>query len=521
MLRFLCRISPLLTLGLAAQAAFAQVPATDEAIVKQALWLKGKGQVEAAQELLSRWVEQHPSSELIATARAELYLAAENPFWALKILSEYQAAHPPACEARLFAVRVQVEQANLEQAEELLKEGGCEQPDAIRVRGLLLQAEIAELRDQAVQAKQLVAEAEAIKERYEEDDDRLAVLERSYDPHRQPLWTFAFDAGLGYASTGLGQAPLEIATTRPTQGSAIGVVNLSARALWPKPGIVRPLAELELLAVEEFNDNTRDLSLQQPALRVGAQFGRKIPRLEVTYGFDFVNFDRGGDEAGGFYSSAHRGAYRFELGHHFVSFGQVGYRQFRDERMTRVESEQGLRKQFDLSDTLGLGLGTALRVYRAEHQAFDQVGLTGFAALSIQAPKGYSIQQSLSVAADRFPQSAGFYALGAPHRSEVQLRAKMALVSPERAGVRLSLSYEYDKRDSNVGAYEWSDHRTLLSLSYRTNHDEWRARRIGPEGRVPMRHEKETPVAVEPETRSVREVLRQDEELRRNSSCLK
>jgi hypothetical protein len=36
-----------------------------------------------------------------------------------------------------------------------------------------------------------------------------------------------------------------------------------------------------------------------------------------------------------------------------------------------------------------------------------------------------------------------------------------------------------------------------------------------------MHHEKETPKAVEPETQSVRDALRKDEELRRGSSCLK
>jgi hypothetical protein len=521
MLRLFCRICPLFVLGLAAQAASAQVPQTDKDVVKQALWLKGKGQLDPAQELLSRWVEQHPTSELVATARAEVYLAAENPFWALKVLGEYQAEHPPACEARMFAARVNIEQANLDQAEALLTERGCERPEAIRVRRLLLLAEIAELGDQAGKAKQLVAEAETLAERYEEDDARLATLERSYDPYRQPLWTFAVDAGLGYTTTGMGQAPLEVVTPRPTQGSAMGSVALSARALWPNPGLVRPTVEFELLAVEQFNDNTHELSLQQPALHLGAQFGRRKPRLELSYGYDFVHFDLSHEDAGGFYSSAHRGEYRLDLGRKFFGFGQIGYRTFRDDRLSRVESEQGLRKQFDLSETLGLGLGTAVRVYRAEHHAFDQIGLTGFAGLNIQAPKGYELVQSLTLSEDRFPNSERFYAPSAAPRRELALRAKMALVTPERAGLRLSLSYEYAERSSSVSAYDFRDHRTLLTISYRTSHDEWRAKRIGPAGRVPMRHEKEIPVALEPERRSVREVLHQDEELRRNSSCLK
>jgi hypothetical protein len=491
--------------------------------VKQALWLKSSGHLEEAKELLARTAELKPDSELLALARADIYLAEKNPFWALRALSEYISAHPHACRARAFAARVQITQANLDEARELLAEKGCEPDEADAVRILLLRAEIAELRNQPAQARAFVKQAEALSSRYAEDDDRLAKLERAYDPYRLPLWTFRLNAGAGYASTGMGHAPLEFIAPTQTKSLAVGSLQADARFVIPYRAAFRPTAEFEYSSVEPLTNTPHDMSLRQPTLRVGALLGRGSHPISLDYSYEFIDFDGvlASNLRDGWFASAHRGVYQWELGAGLYVTGSVGYRSFFDTRMSRLESEQGLFKTFALSDNLRVGAGALFRAFHANHRAFDQVGATGLLGLTVIAPKGFELTENLALAYDRFPASQGYYLPHQNDRRDVLLRIGLTLLSPEWSYTKLGLTYAYVSRESNLDRIDFADHRALLELRFRISHDEWRASRIAPEGRVPMRHETELPEVVTEAEQSVRERLRQDEELRRGSSCLK
>jgi tetratricopeptide (TPR) repeat protein len=503
---------------------FAETGATDEGVFRQATWLKEKGKTEEAKELLERWAEQHPDSERVAMARADLYLAEDNPFWAIKVLTEVVNLRPASCEAKTFIARIQLQQANLEQAEEQLKDSDCDKPEALKVRRLLLRAELAELRNRGEDARRLVALAERHTFRYEEDDRRLAQLERAYEPYRLPLWNFELDAGAGYASTGYGQVPLEVIATQKNQGSAILNLNLRGRVVLPYSRAFRPLAEIEYRNTEQVTSRSRNFSVKNPAFRVGVLFGNGYPRLQLNYAFDFVDFDgqtKTDPNSGKWFSQGHRGEYRLELGNGYVGFGGIGYRDFADPRLTRVESEHGVLKAWTLSETLGISSGATLRAYRAERRAFDQFGGSLFAGLSVQAPLGFTLLESLTVSHDHFPASKYYFTPTSDNRDDLSVKVQASVLSKVFAGVRMGAAYTYVNRDSSVGFYDFSDHRVLLEVHYRVSYDEARAKRISGEGRVVMRHEKEIPKTAEPESRSVRDALKQDEELRRGSSCLK
>jgi tetratricopeptide (TPR) repeat protein len=503
---------------------FAEKGTPDDGVFRQATWLKEKGKTDEAKELLERWAEQHPDSERVAIARADLYLAEDNPFWALKVLTEVVNLRPASCEAKTFIARIQLQQANLEQAEAQLNDTICDTPETLKVRRLLLRAELAELRNRGDVARRLVKEAESHTYRYEEDDRRLAQLERAYEPYRLPLWNFELDAGAGYASTGYGQVPLEVAATQKNQGSAILNLSLRGRVVLPYRRAFRPLAEIEYRDTEQVTSRSRNFSVKNPAFRVGALFGQGYPRLQLNYAFDFVDFDgqpKNGSSSGKWFSQGHRGEYRLDLGNGYVGFGGVGYRDFADNRMSRFESEHGVLKAWTLSETLGVSSGATLRGYRAERRAFDQFGGSLFAGFAVQAPMGFTLLESLTVSHDHFPASKYYFTPTSDNRDELTVKVQASLLSKEFAGARLGLDYTYVNRNSNVGLYDFTDHRVFLQVHYRLSHDEARAKRISGEGRIVMRHEKEIPKTAEPESRSVRDALKQDEELRRGSSCLK
>ncbi|MGC4068244.1 MAG: hypothetical protein QM784_27065 [Polyangiaceae bacterium] len=503
--------------------AFAAAPKSVEEAVRHASWLKGRGHVEEAKELLERWAELSPTSELLAMARADLYLAENNPFWALRVLGAFIEEHGPACEARAQASRIQISQADLEAAEALLDEPACNKTEPLEVRRLLLRAEIAELRGDSKRALELVREAGTHRVRYAEDDARLRKLERAYDPDRLPLFTASLDVGAGWASTGLGHLPLDVATpTRTPKKSALTSVHLLGRWVLPYKPAFRPLAEVEFGGTEILTNRSPDCNYRKSALRLGALIGRGVPRLELAYAFDVASAPGYVDDSHAFaaFSTAHRGEYRLDLGRGFFAFGLLGHRSFADDRLTRVESEQGVLERLELSDTLALETGALLRTYRARSRGFDQVGGSAFVGLTIAAPKGFELRENVTLGADRFPASEGYWGNSRERRDHL-LRVGLALLAPETNLFRFALTYDYVNRDSRVDAYDFEDHRALLEVRFRFDSDDLTKRTIGPEGRVPLQHEKETPKAVEAERMSTREAVQRDEQMRRGSSCLK
>jgi hypothetical protein len=455
-------------------------------------------------------------------ARADLYLAEDNPFWALRVLGAFIEEHGPACEARAQASRIQISQANLEGAEALLDESSCQGTEPLRVRRSLLLAEIAELRGDSKRALELVREADAHRVRYAEDDERLRKLERAYDPYRLPLFTAALDVGAGWASTGLGHLPLEVATPPRTQNSALTSLHLLGRWVLPYRPAFRPLAEVEFRGTELLTNRSPDRSYRQSVLRLGALLGRKAPRLELAYAFDVASAPGYVDDTSAFaaFSTAHRGEYRLDLGRGFFAFGLLGYRGFANRAWSRVESEQGLLKRWELSDTIALETGALVRAYRARSHGFDQVGGSAFLGLNIAAPKGFELRENITLGVDRFPSSEGFWATARERRDHL-VRVGLTLLAPETNLFRLALTYDYVNRDSRMQAYDFSDHRALLEVRFRFDSDDLTKRTIGPEGRVPLQHEKETPNAVTPERLSTKEAVQRDEQMRRGSSCLK
>jgi hypothetical protein len=487
--------------------------------------LKDRGHLDEAKELLERWSEMAGGSELLAMARADLYLAEDNPFWALRILGAFIEERGPACEARALASRIQISQANLEAAEALLEESSCSGSSPLRVRRLLLLAEIAELRGDPKRALELVREADSNRARYAEDDERLRKLRHAYEPYRLPLFAADLDVGVGWASAGLGHLPLDVVTPARTQNSALSSLHFLGRWVLPYRPAFRPLAEVEFRGTEILTNRSPNRSHRQVAFRLGALIGQKEPRLELTYAFDVVSAPGYVGGAGTFeaFSTAHRGEYRFDLGRGFLGFGGLGYREFADRDRSRVESEPGLLKRWVLGDSLALETGALIRVYRAHARAFDQVGASVFAGLDVQAPRGFLLRETVTLGADRFPSSEG--AAGASReRQDHLIRVGIALLAPETNLFRFGLTYDYVNRDSRVDAYDFADHRALFEVRFRFDSDDLTKRTVDSEGRIPMRHEKETPAAVESADAarmSTREAVQRDEQMRRGSSCLK
>ena len=509
---------------LLASAVFAQPLDSPEAAVQQARRLERRGHRDQSQELLRRAAAKQPKSELIALARADAYLNEENPFWALKVLGEFMVAHPPACASRALAARIHIQQANLDQAEQLVSSPDCDQPQETKVRALLLKAQIAELRGDTKTARANVFEARALGRRYEEDDDQLRVLITRYDPYRLPTASWNLDFASGGTSHGMAGVPADLVAPRAIGGSSLLVLNLRTRLVFSQAPTPRAFADAELRLTQLFATPNRSLSTRQPTLRIGLMIGREQPRLIAAYAYDFVHLEGGDAGVPGplLYSEAHRAEYQLKVTPWVTAVGSVGGRIFQESDRTRFESEHGLVADIAVSETLQLTMGASWHVYKAQRRVFDQNGIAGLVGLGILTPQGFELRETISLVGDVYPASQNFFdPLRSERRKDLLLRIGAELWAPDVHGVRLGFGYDYTDRNSTAHDYDYADHRALLHLRWQSDSDKLSGTRISAPGRIPMRYDSgKTKGASQPKA-EVSDVLRQDETVRRSSSCLK
>lgn len=505
------------------KGALGQTMSTARASVERASQLESHGHKDQARELLRRMAALQPKSELLALARADAYLNDKNPFWALKILSEFMAANPPACAAHALAARVHIQQANLDQAEQLLDTPDCEQPEESKLRFLLLKAQIAELRGNRTAAEAQVKQAAALHHRYEEDDDLLQQLQAAYNPYRQPAISWTLDLAGGGTSYGLAGVPVDLAAPRGLGGSALLAVDLSVRALFSQQTSLRTFVDAELKATQLLAAPNRGLSTRQPTVRVGLMLGRGQPTLLAAYAYDLVDIQGGSVGVAGprIDSEGHRVEYQLRIAPWATATGNVGGRLFEDADRTRFESDHGIVANVNLAQNVRLMLGASGHVYKAQRRVYDQAGAAGFLGLDISVVKGFELRETLSLNGDVFPASRGFFdPLRNQQREDLLVRVGTELWSPETHGLRFGMGYAYTNRNSTANDFDYADHRAMLHLQWQADSDQLSTQRISKQGRIPIRYDdRDAKAASQPI--EVREILKQDETIRRSSSCLK
>ena len=506
------------------KSALAQTLTTAAATVERARQLEGHGYNDQARELLRRMAALQPNSELLALARADAYLNDKNPFWALKTLSEFMAANPPACASHALAARIHIEQANLDQAERLLDTPDCEQPEETKLRSLLLKAQIAELRGNRTAAESLVKQAAALRHRYEEDDDLVQRLTAAYDPYRQPAVGWTLDLAGGGTSYGLAGVPVDLVAPRGLGGSALLAVELRVRTMFSQQTRVRTFADAELKATQLLATTNRSLSTRQPTVRVGMMLGRGQPSLVAAYAYDLVDIQGGSAGVPGprIDSEGHRVEYQLKITPWATATGNIGGRLFEDPDRTRFESDHGIVANVSLAGNVRLMLGTSGHVYKAQRRVYDQAGAAGFLGLDVSVLKGFELRETLSLTGDVYPASRGFFdPLHDEQREDLLMRVGTELWSPETHGLRFAMGYAYTNRNSTANDFDYADHRAMLHLQWQSDSDQTSTRRISKQGRIPIRYDDSDAKATAQPIVEVREILKQDETIRRSSSCLK
>ncbi len=515
----------ILVVGLLAVVGAGPVDAADpttDGRLEQAAALRVRGDVRGAIAMLKDAVRSNPDDQRLRQALAMAYVEDNNVFWALKVLGEYADTHPPACEARALMAWIHLSQANLALADELSSVEGCESPPETHARLLLVRSRIAEQRGDRVQAADLADQARRSPRLYEEDLALLDALRTRDDPGHLPLVSWRVDLAAGWTSNGLAGSPVDPVDADEAASTALLSADARLRLVVPAARTIRPVLDVQLRAIEQTDEAVRLLSYRQPALRPGLMFGGGLPRLALLYGFDAVQIEGSDryDQGPLWYSEAHRVDYELEATEYLFAFGGGGKRTYREAGRTRWEAEQGLAVSSSLGRGHRLSLGASARWNRARNQAYDQYGGTGLAQLLLALPLRFEGRLNVAVSFDDYPASAGYFA-GAEERARTDwlVRVKPGLWTPSRSGVRLGVDYDWTRRNSSAQAYSYTDHRVLLHVTWALDSDRTGVEVVPASGRERMRYGVGEAGKVGEEELRIRDLMRQDESVKRGSSC--
>jgi hypothetical protein len=512
------------TTSWAASAAVSREPPDVRAALADASRLERAGANESAIELLKRARQLHPDQELLVLALARAYVADKNDFWALNVLSEHIAAHPPACQARAFAGWVELREANLDRALEVLAAPPeCLVVPELHTRLLLLRALVADQRAQTGQVVTLLDRARALHRIYAEDQALLANLTARYQRGRLPLVAGEVAFGVGFATNGIADSPVDLETPEQSMASPLGFVDARARVVIPALDRIRPVLGVGATA-QQLADAASELSHQHLFAGAGALFGYERPRLQIQYEADAVATRAGapGDSGSSWYSQGHRAKYELEASDHWVAFGSVGYRSIRERERSRVELEQGLGFTTPLTGGVHVLAAASARGYEAESDAYDQMGATLETRLDVALPRPFVLREALAISGDMFPSSEGFFAGARGHeRRDLLVRASAGLWASLGHSLQSGLEYSYANRDSSASAYAFSDHRVLLRWTVAFDSDQLLSHSVPSEGRVTLETGSKEIERLQGTEPSVRELVRQNDAAQRASSCSK
>lgn len=497
-------------------------PSSPGAALEEGAKLRESGDVKEAIRVLKEGMEAFPDHERIRHALALAYLEAENEFWALKVLREYEQDHPPACNTRAFEAWIHIQQANFDLAEEILDTPGCETPSYAAARQTLLRAHMAAQKGDHGAAKKHMEQARGAERYYEEDKALLDALSARYDPGRMPVASWRIDLAAGWTSNGLAGSPQDPADIGTDTQSSLIQLDARLRVVVPASRMIRPVIEGQVRTVDLLAHTVRPLSYRQPSLRPGLLIGDTTPRLLLTYGVDAVQM-MGGDryeEGPLWFSQGHRFDYELEATDYLFAFGGGGHRTYREAGRTRWEAEQGLALGLPLSDDLRLMAGASARWYRAENEAYDADGATVLGQLQTKLPASLEGRLNASLSYDDYMNSHGYFpGARGDKRRDLQVRIKPGLWSPSWSGLRIGLDYEYSHRSSTAENYAFGDNRVLLHAVWVMDGDRFGANVIPAEGREPLPHGVAASGQLADDVR-IRDLMQQDEAVKRGSSCL-
>ncbi len=488
--------------------------------VQTAAAMLAAGRPTAAIEQLRAARARFPDDLPLALLLVRAYVLENNLSWAERVLREELERHPDDARLRTWLASVHLRQGDLDLAREVLATAAPPPAGPDRARWDLLEAVRLDAEGTHGAAAAALAKVPPDSVLYPEDLAPWHYLQRRANPAWIDPVRGEVELAAGATSNALAGAP----TDPGESGDASAVADLALRLgiVPPSRGRLRPTLAVDLSGHALQNSAYRDLGTLSGALGIGAvqaaagsrtRFGYRAERL-------LINQDKPR------YSEAHR--LEVEVARRFgtVFFGGVGRRSYRDHRRTRWEADAGVGFPLALPTGREVMVGATARATDATSPAYDQVGVSFAASARWSLGRGFATRLVLTATWDDYPHSGGVVGrevLGSDVRRRDRLgRIRVTLDGPKWHGWRPALEWQMSRRASTLhdqpGAdYSFRESRIALVARWKFAPDPWSPSTVTPPGHIPL--EWGLGDGSDDDGASITELLRQDEELRRASSC--
>jgi hypothetical protein len=451
---------------------------------------------------------------------ARAYLADGNLFWAERSLRDALARRPndPGVLTWLACVHVRQGDPELAAADLAAAPPAAEGPAHARLR--LAGALVARMRGDDAAARAALAGVPRGASLYPEDLPLWRHLRRALDAWWLDPVSGSLDGGVGHTSNALAGSPTDPGSSGGP--SALGLLDLRSRLAPPARGVLRPVFDLEAEGELIGDEEVRDLSSVTAALRPGVLIGMGERRLLAAYRREALWLDQSESR----YADAHRLELELEDSGGRVAALGAGRRIYRDEYRTRWEGDLGIGALLRLRTGAPAAVGVTARLADATAPAWDQRGATAAAATRFELGRGFAARVALAASWDEYPHSgglAGLLAFGTTERRRDLLgRLTVAAIGPAWRGARPLLEVRATRRDSTADDlpgfdFDFTETRVSLRVQWRFAADPWAPHLAQPAGHVPLDWGLGKGDGGEQER--ILDLLRQDEELRRGSSC--
>jgi tetratricopeptide (TPR) repeat protein len=479
-----------------------------------------RGALREAIERLAGAIERYPDDPALPLLLARGYLLDANPFWAEKTLRAALVTRPADPELRAWLTLVHLRQGDPDLASEALSAGPEPPAGPEQTRAKLLAAYRATLAGEQEEARSLLKGIGRAAAAFPEDRPVRDELARRLDPWWIEPASGEIELGGGSTSNALAGAP----TDPGVAGTGSQLIDGTARFHFTaaRSRSLRPLLDLEAKGHRNVDEDYRELSSLQASGRIGGTVNLGRYRLLAGYRAEVLHLDQDDSR----FAEAHRGELELESVQGWLLFGGAGHRTYRDERWTRDEWDLGAGGPVRFGRGPSLAVGATVRGTSARSKAWDVRGASLAAATRIALPFHLSARLSATASFDDYLHSGGTEGLAAfgtsDKRRDLTTKATLGLWFPPWHGQRVGLEGQLARRDSTADGragfdFDYSESRVLLLVRFGFRGDPWAPRAVHSSDHVPL--EWGLARGDGSETERIIDLLRQDEELRRGSSC--
>lgn len=460
-----------------------------------------------------------PGSPALVRLLARAQAAAGNSGAAREVLRSYLDGHPADCEAWSQLAWAELAANHPAEAWQALLSGGCPSTPEERSRWALLEASAHRLVGDRRSADLALGRLSDSSPMWPEDDRARAHLERQRDPSWTWPWQSSMELGLGGTTDAFAGSPTDVAHTG--EESALGRLLATMTLRAPRPGRLVPVVEASVRGHGIQKDEARELSTLELGIRAGAEVrvGRMVVAIAARR--EVLHLD----QASSRFSEAWRAEIEAQTAHGLVLFAGGGHRDFRDSWRTRREWDAGLAGVLHLGGR-AFTLALTGRRHDATRAVYDLHGVSATVVTRVPLGAGWLARLSAQSSWDHYPHSRSWEALVAFGNDEGRrdIAARLSLGAWRRLlpGLHAGLTYEYGRRWSTIekgyqGSFSFREQRVLAGLRLDLSGNPWRRGGAGAE-HVPIDWgfgAETAPLGGE----SIRDLVRQDEELRADCGC--